>query len=58
MEIVYEEMSAATPSETILLNAIVLPMLIMDRRTVMTNDTIKLLRGIGLPTTMATCQVI
>jgi hypothetical protein len=56
MDMEYDEMSAATPRETMLLKAMVLPMLIRDRRTVMTNETMRLLRGIGLPEMVVTCK--
>lgn len=49
IDMAYDEIRAATPSETMLLKAMVLPILIKDNRTVMTNETMRLLRGIGFP---------
>lgn len=57
IDIAYDDMSAATPRDTMLLKAMVLPMLIRERSTVMTKETMRLLSGIGLPTTVVTCKM-
>ena len=48
-EMMYEERREATPNEAIALKAAVEPMLIKDRRTVMTNETITAFTGTFQP---------
>jgi hypothetical protein len=56
IDIAYDDMSVATLRGTMLLKTMVLPMLIRERSTVITNETIRLLSRIGLLTTVETCK--
>lgn len=49
MQMMYEDKSAAVPSDAIALNATVLPILIRDSRHVIVKDAITALTGISRP---------